>query len=87
MSDGLRHHVIAMLAEFVGTLMFLFFGFVAAQTANNKPDTLLRANFLSDPSLLQLIYISLGFGISLAVNVWIFYRISGGMFNPAVSQH
>ncbi|KAF8852833.1 putative aquaporin-1 [Acephala macrosclerotiorum] len=85
MSDGVRHHVIAMLAEFVGTLMFLFFAFVAAQTANNKPDTLLRTNFLSDPSLLQLIYISLGFGISLAVNVWIFYRISGGMFNPAVT--
>ncbi|KUJ23918.1 aquaporin-1 [Mollisia scopiformis] len=85
MSDGFRHHVIAMLAELVGTFLFLFFAFTAAQIANNKPDTLLRTNFLSDPSLLQLLYISLGFGGSLAVNAWIFYRISGGMFNPAVT--
>lgn len=84
MSDGLRHHAVAMLGEFVGTFLFLFFGLVAAQTANNKPDTLLRINSLTDPSLLQLIYISMGFGISLAANVFLFYRISGGMFNPAV---
>jgi aquaporin related protein len=84
MSDGVRHHLIAMIGEFVGTFLFLFFGFIAAQLANNKPDTLLRLNFLSDPSLLQLLYISTGFGVSLAVNVFLFYRISGGMFNPAV---
>lgn len=84
MSDGTRHHLIAMIGEFVGTMMFLFFGFVAAQTANNKPDTLLRLNFLSDASLLQLTYISLGFGVGLAVNIWLFYRVSGGQFNTAV---
>jgi len=30
-------------------------------------------------------YISLVFGFSLAINVWIFFRISGGLFNPAVT--
>ena len=30
------------------------------------------------------LYIALAFGFSLAANVWIFYRISGGLFNPAV---
>lgn len=25
------------------------------------------------------------FGLSLAVNAWVFFRISGGLFNPAVS--
>lgn len=30
-------------------------------------------------------YISLAFGFSLTVNAWVFYRISGGLFNPAVS--
>ena len=31
------------------------------------------------------LYIALSFGFSLAVNAWIFFRISGGLFNPAVS--
>ena len=33
----------------------------------------------------ELLYISLSFGFSLAVNAWVFFRISGGLFNPAVS--
>lgn len=32
-----------------------------------------------------LLYIALSFGFSLAVNVWIFFRVSGGLFNPAVT--
>ncbi|KAK8134321.1 hypothetical protein PG984_006333 [Apiospora sp. TS-2023a] len=32
-----------------------------------------------------LLYISVIFGMSLMVNVWIFFRISGGLFNPAVT--
>ena len=34
----------------------------------------------------QLLYISLSFGFSLAVNAWVFFRISGGLFNPAVGD-
>jgi aquaporin related protein len=30
-------------------------------------------------------YIALVFGFSLAVNAWVFFRVSGGLFNPAVS--
>ena len=33
----------------------------------------------------QLQYIALSFGFSLAVNAWVFFRISGGLFNPAVT--
>ena len=33
----------------------------------------------------RLLYISLAFGFSLAVNAWTFFRISGGLFNPAVT--
>lgn len=33
----------------------------------------------------ELLYISLAFGFSLATNAWVFFRISGGLFNPAVS--
>lgn len=81
--DNSRGHVIAMFAELIGTTTFLFFAFAAAQVANEKPDTLSR-NQGTGPSLLQIIFIAWTFGISLAVNVWIFYRVSGGMFNPAV---
>ena len=70
-------HLIAMTGEFVGTIMFLFFAFAGTQIANNlTPKTA--------PSLDQLVFISLSFGFSLAVTAWVFYRISGGLFNPAV---
>lgn len=32
------------------------------------------------------IHTALVYGFSLLVNVWAFYRISGGLFNPAVSS-
>src|SRR5579859_7408129 len=31
------------------------------------------------------IVVALSFGFSLLVNAWVFYRISGSLFNPAVS--
>lgn len=33
-----------------------------------------------------IVFISLGYGFSLLVNVWCFYRVSGGQFNPAVCR-
>ncbi|KAH8710207.1 aquaporin-like protein [Phaeosphaeriaceae sp. PMI808] len=73
-----RHLLISSIGEFVGTFLFLFFAFAATQVANNllgkKP-----------MDLQALTYISLAFGVSLAVNVWVFFRISGGLFNPAVT--
>jgi aquaporin related protein len=88
-NDSIRNHIIAMLGELVGTTLFLFFSLAAAQTANNKPDTIPLPRpdgTTGGPSLLQILYISLGFGLSLTANVWAFFRISGGMFNPAVSS-
>lgn len=73
-------HLIAMSGEFIGTIMFLFFAFGGTQIAN----TLTPAD---SPSLTQLSYISLSFGIALAVTAWTFYRVSGGLFNPAVCTH
>ena len=31
------------------------------------------------------LFISMSFGFSLAVTAWIFFRVTGGLFNPAVS--
>jgi len=83
-----RNHIIAMAGEFCGTFLFLFFAFSGTQVANAASA---GANSGGDGSLSQvpnagsLLYISLAFGFSLAVNAWIFFRISGGLFNPAVS--
>jgi glycerol uptake facilitator-like aquaporin len=67
--------------------MFLFFAFVSTQIANtsagqpSSTDTTIS----QVPNTSLLLYIALAFGFSLAVNVWVFYRVSGGLFNPAVS--
>lgn len=77
MNRVMKDHFIAMTGEFVGTVLFLWFAFGATQIANT----------VSPPSsggIAQLFYISTAFGFSLAVTAWSFYRVSGGLFNPAV---
>ncbi|KAM6476522.1 aquaporin-like protein [Trichoderma sp. SZMC 28011] len=67
------------LGEFCGTFMFLLLSFMGAQAAlDNGPD-----GGKLDAS--TLLYIASSFGTALAVNVWVFYRVTGGMFNPAVT--
>lgn len=82
--NRVRNLFIAMMGEFVGTFLFLFFAFSATQVANaaaaGRGTTVPKA-----PNTSVLLYISLAFGFSLAVNAWVFFRISGGLFNPAVS--
>ncbi|KAH6608105.1 aquaporin [Trichoderma cornu-damae] len=72
--------LVICLGEFCGTFMFLLLSFMGAQAAlDNNPASSGRL----DPS--TLLYIASSFGTALAVNVWVFYRVSGGMFNPAVT--
>jgi aquaporin related protein len=78
LSNSARHLFVSFIGEFVGTFLFLFFAFAGTQVANN----ILGRRRIDVGTLL---YISLAFGFSLAVNVWVFFRISGGMFNPAVN--
>ena len=78
LDKGVRGHLVAMSGEFVGTVMFLYFAFAATQIANTIEPT---------PNLNQLMFISLAFGFSLLVTAWVFYRISGGLFNPAVCEY
>jgi aquaporin related protein len=76
-----------MAGEFVGTFLFLFFAFAGTQVANTPQTTAgsQSTTLPQGPNPAQLLYISLCFGFSLAVNAWIFFRVSGGLFNPAVS--
>ncbi len=79
--EDARNHLVAWLAEFAGTFLFLFFSFSIATVANTPPAP---ADSHPLPDVSKLLYIALGFGCSVAINVWIFYRISGGQLNPAV---
>ena len=85
--NKIRNHFIASAAEFVGTFLFLFLAFAATQVANSAASTSgsQSTNLPQGPQPQILMYISLAFGLSLLVNAWVFFRISGGLFNPAVS--
>ncbi|CAI6339864.1 unnamed protein product [Periconia digitata] len=88
MNSTAKNHFVAFIGEFVGTTMFLFFAFSGTQVANirsesSSTNTTTGADTGFSPQVLQ--YIALVFGFSLMVNVWIFFRISGGLFNPAVT--
>lgn len=81
----MRNNVTAFLGEFVGTFLFLFFAFAGTQVANTPaPSGTLPDGAPAPPNLVAVIFISLAFGISLTANVWAFYRITGGLFNPCV---
>ncbi|PVI07880.1 aquaporin-like protein [Periconia macrospinosa] len=87
-----KNELVAAAAEFAGTYMFLFFAFGGTQVANSAarnddPSTAGQENnsITQAPNTSVLLYISLIFGFSLMVNVWVFFRVSGGLFNPAVT--
>jgi aquaporin related protein len=77
LSGSFKTALVIAVGEFCGTFMFLLLSFMGAQTALNS-----SGGNLDAPTLL---YIASSFGTALAVNVWVFYRVTGGMFNPAVS--
>lgn len=81
-TDPIRNNIVVVLGEFCGTFMFLLLAFIGTQTAiiSNDPE-----NAQSPLLPFSLLYIASSFGVALAVNVWVFYRVSGGMFNPAVT--
>lgn len=65
LSGRVQNEMVAMLGEFVGTFMFLVFAYGATTAVNIAPAV--PGGFLgSDPS--RLLFISLAFGLSLAVN-------------------
>jgi len=69
--------------------MFLFFAFSGTQVANIGSNAASSENTTTGEaagfSPIVLLYIAIVFAFSLMVNVWVFFRISGGLFNPAVT--
>ncbi|KAH6855483.1 aquaporin-like protein [Chaetomium sp. MPI-CAGE-AT-0009] len=80
-----RNNIVAALGEFVGTFLFLFFAFAGTQVANTPPPTSANGSDTALPNTSNLMFISLVFGMSLMANVWAFYRVTGGLFNPVVA--
>jgi aquaporin related protein len=80
--NELQAHLVATMGEFVGTFFFLFFGYAGHMMVleQSSPTTATVAT----PGILQTVFVSYAYGFSLLVTVWAFYRISGGLFNPAV---
>lgn len=77
-----KNHVVAGIGEFVGTFLFLFFGYATQSMALQQagytgPD--------STPSSLTVVIIAMGYGFSLLATAWVLYRVSGGLFNPAIT--
>ncbi|KAF1993947.1 aquaporin-like protein, partial [Amniculicola lignicola CBS 123094] len=92
MNSRAKNHFVAFIGEFFGTTMFLFFAFAGTQVANvnsSAPSEGASSSTTTGAdtgfSPIVLLYISVVFGFSLMVNVWVFFRISGGLFNPAVT--
>jgi MIP family channel proteins len=79
-----RQHLSTVLGEIIGTTMFLFLAFAATETATSGALGITTA-IAGNPNIQQLLFISLAFSVSLTINAWIFFRVTGGFFNPAVT--
>ncbi|KAI0749308.1 aquaporin-like protein [Daedaleopsis nitida] len=72
--------LLAALLEYAGTTFFLLLAFGGAQAAQSEGLASSSASNIEHD-----MYISLCFGFSLLSSVWLFYRVTGGLFNPNVS--
>ncbi|KAI0784547.1 aquaporin-like protein [Abortiporus biennis] len=69
----------AAFLEFIGTTFFLTlaFGGVQAASAEAVGDT--------NQTVMKIMYFSASFGLALLVSAWLFFRVTGGLFNPNVT--
>lgn len=79
--SNLSEDLCAALLELVGTAFFVLFGLggIQAATAENLSSAQPASN------VQQVLYISTSMGMSLLVSAWLFFRMTGGLFNPNVS--
>jgi aquaporin related protein len=73
---GLFDDICASLFEFAGTTLFLLLGLGGIQSALDASP---------QPSVATVLYIATCMGLSLLISVWLFFRISGGVYNPNIT--
>lgn len=76
---AVREDLFAASLELVGTALFLLLGLGGIQGASANSATSLPLDQI------HIIYISACMSSSLLISAWIFFRITGGLFNPQVS--
>ena len=78
--SNIKQDLAGALLEFVGTFFFLTlaYGGVQATTSAGGVDQ-------PAPNALNVFIASVNFGFSLLVSAWLFYRVTGGLFNPNVT--
>ncbi|KAK4207412.1 aquaporin-1 [Rhypophila decipiens] len=81
----MQKHLVATAGEFVGTFLFLYFSYAGNLMAASRASAMAPASVGGGMSSETVIFIALAYSFSLLVNVWAFYRISGGLFNPAIT--
>lgn len=72
----------AAALEFVGTTTFLTLAFGGIQASAAEDGS---AGVGVSTGVNRIMYIALCFGFSLLVSAWLFFRVTGGLFNPNVS--
>ncbi|GAA97501.1 uncharacterized protein L969DRAFT_14154 [Mixia osmundae IAM 14324] len=83
-NSHLKQDLICFVGEFVGTTLFLFLGLGGIKTAVAST-TAAQTQTITTLSNTEIQIISTSMGLSLLITAWIFYRITGGLFNPAVT--
>ncbi|KAJ3555344.1 hypothetical protein NM688_g2627 [Phlebia brevispora] len=78
---NIREDIHAALLEFCGTTVFLTLAFGGVQASGAE-----AASTGSSPtSVERIMYAATSFGLSLLISAWLFFRVTGGLFNPNVS--
>ncbi|KAL0959898.1 hypothetical protein HGRIS_011565 [Hohenbuehelia grisea] len=70
----------AAVLEFVGTVTFLLLALGGIQAGSAA-----AGDSTGPPDVQQLLYISISMGLGLLVSAWLFFRITGALFNPNIS--
>jgi aquaporin related protein len=78
---GFADHLKAAFIEFIGTTFFLLFAFGGIQAAAAT----VGVRDTTSSNILFNLYTATVMGLSLLVSTWLFYRATGGLFNPNVS--
>ncbi|KAM0718935.1 hypothetical protein Q7P37_006007 [Cladosporium fusiforme] len=89
-SESLYNALIAVFAEFIGTTFFLFFALAGCQIANtsfsaSSAPARTSVQAPTSSSSTSLLYQGLSVSFSLAINAWVFFRITSALFNPAIT--
>ncbi|ETW82750.1 aquaporin, partial [Heterobasidion irregulare TC 32-1] len=66
--------------EFAGTTVFLLIGFGGIQASTSETDASANTS-----EVIHVLYIATSMGLSLLVSAWLFFRVTGALFNPNIS--